>query len=102
MNSTSNDVMDLGERDWCGELRLTHRVAPFFLVFAVAVAAAVGFLEERDVDFAGEDFDDTRFFEAECDALAFFETDFFEVPLEGAAAVFGDPDWVGSVSRCWT
>ena len=79
VNGSANDFMDLGEREWCGELRPAHRVAPFFLTFEVADEVALGFFEEVGLGLGGE-----GFFEAGLDEGAFFEAGFLEVVLEDA------------------
>lgn len=99
VNGSSHDLMDLGEREWRGELRRTHRVIPFFLVFETAVAVALGFLAESALVFAEDGFGGDGFFAAD---VGFFEADFLEPALEGAAADFGDSEWAfvdGSASR---
>lgn len=100
MNGPSNDFMDLGKRKRCGSLRRTHRVAPFFLLFDVTGDAALGFFEERGLDFA-----EAGFFEADFDGIGFFKTDLPELALDGLAEALGDSVWAwdgDSASRRWT
>ena len=99
VNGPANDFMDLGEREWCGELRPAHRVAPFFLVFETTDDVALGFFEEVGLDFGGE-----GFFEADLDEGAFFEAGFFEVALEGVAGLSdSDLAFDGCAASCrWT
>lgn len=99
VNGPADDFMDLGEREWCGELRPAHRVAPFFLTFDVADDVALGFFEEAGLGVGGE-----GFFEADLDEGAFFEADFLEVVLEDAPG-FSDSDLAfdGDAASCrWT
>lgn len=101
VNGPANDFMDLGEREWCGELRPAHRVAPFFLTFEVADDVDLGFFEEAGLGLGGE-----GFFEADLDLDegVFFEADFLEVVLEDAPG-FSDSDLAfdGDAASCrWT
>lgn len=99
VNGPADDFMDLGEREWCGELRPAHRVAPFFLTFDVADDVALGFFEEAGLGLGGE-----GFFEADLDEGASFEVDFLEVVLEDAPG-FSDSDLAfdGDAASCrWT
>ena len=99
VNGPADDFMDLGEREWCGELRPAHRVAPFFLTFEVADDVALGFFEEAGLGLGGE-----GFFEADLDEGASFEVDFLEVVLEDAPG-FSDSDLAfdGDAASCrWT
>ena len=99
VNGPADDFMDLGEREWCGELRPAHRVAPFFWTFEVADDVALGFFEEAGLGLGGE-----GFFEADLDEGASFEVDFLEVVLEDAPG-FSDSDLAfdGDAASCrWT
>lgn len=103
VNGPSNDFMDLGEREWCGELRPTHRIVPFFFVFELN--ATLGFFAARGLGFAETDFADDGFFEVAFVELVFFETGFFGAALAGFAAGIGASDWGvdgGSANRLWT
>lgn len=99
VNGAANDFVDLGERKWGRELRLAHRVAPFFLVFEATDDVALGFFEEAGFDFGGE-----GFFEADRDSGAFFEAGFFDVALEGVAGLSdSDLAFDGCAASCrWT
>jgi len=99
VNGPTNDFMDLGKREGCGELRSAHRVAPFFLAFEAAEDIALGFFEEAGFGLGGE-----GFFEADLDEGAFFEADFLEGVLEDAPG-FSDSDLafdVDAASCRWT
>lgn len=104
MNGPSNDFMDLGKCQWCGQLRPTHRATPFCLVFETLVAITLGFLEEIGLDFAEDDFGGDGFFEADRDKGGFFEAGFLAVALEGVAGLSdSDLAFDGCAASCrWT
>lgn len=97
MNGPSDDFMNLGECQRCGELRRAHRVVPFFLALAVA--------DDLALSLAEDDFGDAGFFEVDFDELGFLAADFCVLALDDLAAGFGDSDGavVGdSANRRWT
>jgi hypothetical protein len=82
MDRTTDNLMDLSQRDRGGELRVAHRVVTFFFVFAAGLGVVFGFLAEPDFSFVEADLMEDDFTDVDLDEADFFDPDLVDSVLD--------------------